>query len=90
VWFDQLPLSDALNPMREIPVTQECVLAGGDDYELAFTAPAAKRASIQSLGKDLNLRLTLAGRITPEPGLSILNNGQPMTLSRTGFDHFGT
>lgn len=90
VWFDQLPLSDALNPMREIPVTQECVLAGGDDYELVFTAPAAKRASIQSLGKDLNLRLTLAGRITPEHGLNILNDGQPMTLSRTGFDHFGT
>lgn len=90
VWFDQLPLSDALNPMREIPVTQECVLAGGDDYELVFTAPAAKRASIQSLGKDLNLRLTLAGRITPEHGLNILNDGQPMMLSRTGFDHFGT
>jgi len=89
VWFDQLPLSDALTSMREITVTQECVLAGGDDYELAFTAPAAKRASIQSLGRDLNLRLTMAGRITSEPGLSILKNGQPMPLARTGFDHFG-
>jgi len=100
VWFDQLPLSDALNPMRENPVIQECVLAGGDDYELAFTAPAAKRASIQSLGKDLNLRLSRVGQIIPlSPGergrsegarLNLLNHGQPMTLTRTGFDHFGT
>lgn len=90
VRFEQLPLSDALESLRDNPVVQECVLAGGDDYELIFTAPAAKRASIQSLGRDLNLRLTLAGRIKQEPGLSILNNGQPMTLSRTGFDHFGT
>lgn len=90
IQFENLPLSNALEPMRDNSDVQDCVLAGGDDYELAFSAPASMRASIQSLGRDLNLRLTLAGRITPEPGLSILNKGQPMTLSRTGFDHFGT
>jgi thiamine-monophosphate kinase len=100
VWFDQMPLSDALSPLRDDPAIQDCVLAGGDDYELVFTAPAAKRTSIQSLDQELNLRLSRVGQIMPpSPGerdkgvgarLNFLNHGQPMTLSRTGFDHFGT
>jgi thiamine-monophosphate kinase len=89
VRFENLPLSSALEPMRENPVTQDCVLAGGDDYELIFTAPAGKRESIETISKDLNLRLTRVGQITRETGLRILNNGQPMRLARSGFDHFG-
>lgn len=90
VWFENLPLSSALELMRENPVVQDCVLAGGDDYELIFTAPAEKRESLETISNDLNLRLTRVGQITRETGLRILNNGQPMRLARTGFDHFGT
>ena len=103
VWFETLPLSEALSPMRENPAIQDCMLAGGDDYELIFTAPAENRAAIETIGLELNLRLTRVGLITPlslegsgakgnkEPSrLHILNNDQPMTLARVGFDHFGT
>lgn len=103
VWFEALPLSKALEPMRENPAVQDCVLAGGDDYELVFTAPPENRAPIEAIGLELNLRLTRVGQITPlsfdgsgasgtseAPRLRIMHNGQPMPLARTGFDHFGT
>ncbi|NWG40002.1 MAG: thiamine-phosphate kinase [Hydrogenophilaceae bacterium] len=104
VWFEQLPLSDALLPLRDNPAVQDCVLAGGDDYELVFTAPVDKREQIESIGKKLDLRLTRAGQVTPlslegrgvkgegeaaDKAMRILHHGQPMLLDRSGFDHFG-
>lgn len=88
VWYEQVPLSRALAPLREDPAVQDCVLAGGDDYELIFTAPAERRESVQAIGRELNLQLTQVGRISSEPGLRILHHGQPMPLTRSGFDHF--
>ena len=38
LWADQLPLSAAA---RELPGARDAALAGGDDYELLFTAPRA-------------------------------------------------
>lgn len=88
VWFDQLPLSEALAPLAGDPAAQDCILAGGDDYELVFTAPANKREAIAGIATQLDLRLTRVGRIQPAPGLRLLNRGEPMPLARAGFDHF--
>ena len=88
VWFEQLPLSEALAPLVNDPAAQDCILAGGDDFELVFTAPADKREAIAGLADRLALRLTRVGRILPEPGLRLLNRGEPMPLARAGFDHF--
>jgi len=88
IWFSHLPLSNALSPMRDDPIVQDCVLAGGDDYELVFTAPASQREAVQTVGNQLDLRLTRVGKITAKPGLRIRNQGQTMLLTRTGFDHF--
>lgn len=86
--YELLPLSDALAPLRDEPALQDCVLAGGDDYELVFTATPDKREAIRTIAAQLDLRLTHVGRILPEPGLRILNHGQGLSLARTGFDHF--
>lgn len=88
VWFDQLPLSEALAPLASDAAAQDCILAGGDDYELVFTAPADKREDIAGLAGKLALRLTRVGQIQPQPGLRLLNRGEPMPLARAGFDHF--
>jgi thiamine-monophosphate kinase len=90
VWFEQLPLSQALAPLRKDPAAQDCILAGGDDYELVFTAAVDKRESVQAIAGKSGLQLTRVGRILPEPGLQILDNGQPMQPARLGFDHFST
>jgi thiamine-monophosphate kinase len=88
VRFDQLPLSEALAPLVNDPAMQDCILAGGDDYELVFTAPADKREEIVGIAEKLALRLTRVGQTQPEPGLHLFNRGEPMPLARTGFDHF--
>jgi thiamine-monophosphate kinase len=86
--FEHLPLSEALAPLLNDPAAQDCVLAGGDDYELVFTAPADTRKLVAALAAQLDLRLTRVGSITSDPGLRVLNHGEPMPLARAGFDHF--
>jgi thiamine-monophosphate kinase len=64
------------------------VLSGGDDYELAFTAPRAQRAEIESLAAELKLALTRIGTVEAGSGLSVLDaRGEPIA-HRGGFDHF--
>lgn len=90
VWFEKLPLSDALMPLRNDPAAQGCILAGGDDYELVFTAPEERRDHIEAIATQLSLRLSRVGHILPRQGLQIFDHGQPMPLGRQGFDHFAT
>ena len=90
IWYEQLPLSDALAALRENQAVQDCILSGGDDYELVFTAPAHKRNDVDALSKKLGLRLARVGCILPEQGLRTLNHGKPMSLTRLGFDHFSS
>ena len=66
---------------------RRCVLAGGDDYELLFTAPAGRRAAVEKLGG--TVAVTRVGVICEaSEGLAVLDaHGAPMPLAR-GFDHF--
>jgi thiamine-monophosphate kinase len=68
---------------------QRCVLSGGDDYELLFTAPQSARAQIAALSAALGLALSRVGAIQRgEPKLQLLDAlGKPMAVAR-GFDHF--
>jgi len=66
-----------------------CVLAGGDDYELAFTAPAEKRAQVEAAGRASHTRVTRIGRIDTEPGTRLLDaDGVALQQRFAGFDHF--
>lgn len=42
---------------------QDCLLGGGDDYELLFTAPVKAREDIDTLSKTLSLALTRIGQM---------------------------
>ena len=74
---------------------RDCLLAGGDDYELLFTASASRRADIAALAETLGLALTRIGTIEPgEPGvpprLTLLDtDGRPVPIDHRGYDHFG-
>jgi thiamine-monophosphate kinase len=66
-----------------------CVLAGGDDYELCFTAPAAARAAVAAAGRASNTPLTRIGQIEAAPGLRLVDgSGMPVPNSYASFDHF--
>jgi thiamine-monophosphate kinase len=70
---------------------EQLVFAGGDDYELAFTAPAARRTEVESAGQRTGVAVTRIGRITTETGLRVLDaQGIPLARRFAGFDHFAS
>jgi thiamine-monophosphate kinase len=65
------------------------VLAGGDDYELLFTAPASARAAVQAAARISAIPVTCIGRIEAAPGLRLIDaQGQPVSGRFASFDHF--
>lgn len=70
-------------------LVHELVLAGGDDYELAFTAPAAARTQVEAAATRAATAVTRIGSIDAEPGLRVVDaRGQPLPQAFAGFDHF--
>jgi thiamine-monophosphate kinase len=67
----------------------QCVLAGGDDYELVFTAPADARAAVLAASAASGTPVTRIGQIDAAPGLRLVDaQGQAVTGAFSGFDHF--
>jgi len=65
------------------------IVAGGDDYELCFTAPANSRESIAELTDMLGVKLTRIGQVKRGKGVSLLDaDGKPVRIDAGGFDHF--
>jgi thiamine-monophosphate kinase len=65
-------------------------LAGGDDYELCFTAPASSALAIEQALSACDVVATVVGRVVPGAGLSLRTpEGEAFDLPRAGFDHFG-
>jgi thiamine-monophosphate kinase len=64
-------------------------LAGGDDYELAFTAPPATRESVRVAAAQADTRVTRIGQIEAAHGLRLVDaHGQPVPGHFASFDHF--
>ena len=87
-------LPELVGPNSALVVAaQRAQLSGGDDYELIFAAPPEKRRSIEKIAGDLGLQLHCFGRlIAAADGLPPLRaidaDGHPMTIEKTGYDHF--
>jgi len=86
----QLPMAPALARCPDQPLVRNCLLAGGDDYELVFTAPQQRRAEIEALSAELGLALTAIGTVLPgEPKVVLRDaNEAIVTYDKMGFDHF--
>ena len=86
-----IPCSDALRANKGIErlTALGCLLAGGDDYELCFTAQPAMRERVDALALVLGIPLTAIGAITAESGLTIRDeHGRPLPSLPRAFDHF--
>lgn len=76
-------------------LARECQLAGGDDYELCFTADPRQRSRLAGLAARLDLPLWRIGsmRAASEDEVGRVTlfdpDGRPVTRTRLGFDHFG-
>ncbi|MDT8321941.1 MAG: thiamine-phosphate kinase, partial [Xanthomonadales bacterium] len=68
---------------------QDLQLAGGDDYELCFTIPAAERGRLAAIEAELGIALTVIGVITDGVGLVLREaDGTRRQLKRAGYEHF--
>ncbi|MDN8614749.1 thiamine-phosphate kinase [Variovorax ginsengisoli] len=73
----------------DIDLRRLCALAGGDDYELAFTAPPAARAAVEQAGRASATPVTRIGAIEAEAGLRLVDaQGAAVTQRFASFDHF--
>lgn len=85
---DALPVSPALAALG--PAQRRlCQLAGGDDYELLFSAPPAARTAVLAAARASDTPVARIGRLDPTPGMRWLDvQGQPVTVPNASFDHF--
>ena len=68
---------------------RKMVLAGGDDYELCFTAPAERHAEIIKISEVTKLQLSCIGHVTNNTGLTLYGlDNEILNMKETGFDHF--
>jgi thiamine-monophosphate kinase len=73
-------------------VQATCLLAGGDDYELLFTAPPAQAEAVRAAAQAAGTPVTAIGRITAARGCDIRDaQGRPWPAQRPrSFDHFAS
>ncbi|MDQ8022890.1 MAG: thiamine-phosphate kinase [Moraxellaceae bacterium] len=84
-----LPWAPVLAACSDEAVARAALTAGGDDYELVFTAAPAQRESIDAISRQLDLPLTRIGQCQSGEGLRLLaRDGMLQPVGRAGYDHF--
>ena len=88
VEVDRVPRSGPLTA-QPLALQRECTLAGGDDYELLFTAPPAQAGAVQAASRAAGTPVTRIGRIDDSGRLSLVDaNGDEVPNRFGSFDHF--
>jgi thiamine-monophosphate kinase len=87
--LSDIPSNGDLHMLDNESWARQALLAGGDDYELCFTAPSNQSDVIQEISKRLDLRLTPIGKIVSGSGLIVRDaNDSALNLDFNAFDHF--
>lgn len=91
----KVPLSAAARAaVTSEPALLAAVFAGGDDYEILFTAPPDAADGLARLSAGLSVPITAIGRIEAAPagaapGVMVVDSGgRPLALPRGGWTHF--
>lgn len=85
---DALPVRGALAALPA-ETRLQYQLAGGDDYELCFTLPPARREHLQALARAAGVPLAVIGVVDAQPGVRLRDAAGAVELpARTGWEHF--
>jgi thiamine-monophosphate kinase len=88
VHVDALPRSDIM-AAQPVALQRLCLLAGGDDYELLFTAPVACHAAVLAAAQRGGVAVTCIGSLDAAPGLRLVDaKGHAVAQDDAAFDHF--
>lgn len=83
-----VPVSACLDGRPDV-LRRQLALAGGDDYELLFTAAPENRVAIEAIGGRLELPLARIGRIAADSQIRLLDaRGRTLPIESHGYDHF--
>lgn len=77
-WFEQ-----RVDPQAAL----EKLVTGGDDYEIAFTAPAASEEALRREADRRHIPLTRIGQVVAGKGVAVRYQGQAVKLAKPGFTH---
>ncbi|MBC7757115.1 MAG: thiamine-phosphate kinase [Bdellovibrio sp.] len=86
--LEKIPCIDLLKNDLQNSQFQTFILAGGDDYELCFTASPKQREAINLLSKQIHLPITNIGTTNVDIGLQAYYKNNQLKLLKQGFDHF--
>jgi thiamine-monophosphate kinase len=85
---DAVPRSTVLRA-QPLALQRECTLAGGDDYELVFSAAPGDAARVRDAARRSGVAATHIGRIEAEPGLRLVDaEGRAIVDAFGSFDQF--
>ncbi len=85
---DAVPRSAVLGALPEA-LQRECTLAGGDDYELLFSAAPGAAARVAAAARAAQVPVTRIGRLSAAAGLRLIDrDGRPVAHTFGSFDHF--
>ena len=94
VHWEALPAAPFVRALAQrTDVAERAILAGGDDYELCFTAPRARRSAVIRAAERAGTEVMVVGRIVPRgrraPPVQVLDSiGKPRRARWQGYDHF--
>jgi thiamine-monophosphate kinase len=86
---DALPRSEVLAALPGA-LQRDCTLAGGDDYELVFSAAPGDAARVAAAARSAQVAVTRIGRLSnADAGLRLIDcDGRPVAHTFGSFDHF--
>ncbi len=87
--LNELPVSSELREFLSVHPecnAKELTLAGGDDYELCFTAAPGHREQIRQLGKQLKVALHCIGSVCQEKNIRL--SPEYCLSGHSGYQHF--
>jgi thiamine-monophosphate kinase len=88
VEVDAVPRSATLRE-QSLAVQRTCTLAGGDDYELVFTAAPQHAEQVAAAARIAGVAATRFGRIEAPAGLRLVDAaGRDVAHTFASFDHF--
>ena len=87
---DKLPLSPAARAaIASNPGFNSAVMAGGDDYELLFTAAPPRASDVDAAARNAGVAVIALGSMAHGEGALVLgSDGQPVKVEKTGYAHF--
>ena len=85
-----VPISTAARAaLAEQPAVLATLLTAGDDYELCFTVPAARREALSSAEASAGVAIRQIGEIIAGEGVRVAGlDGAPLAIARPGYRHF--